>query len=253
MDSPMPDAAPVPAHAEPGLSPLQRAVAVFTRPASAWGGLEARAQWWFPMLVLLVVSLAFSAALHQRAMVPMMVDSWEEAVADGRMTAVQVDRMESFMSGPTGLAITMVQQLIALPVILLFTALLVWFGAGFILGTRFRFRLALEAAAWSSLVTIPGQLLTGALAWGRQTMKGIHTGFGILVPEADPPGKLQAALGFFLDAIGPLSIWYLAVLVLGVAALSGARRKPVAWVLGGLYAVLMGCFAGLVAMMTRGG
>lgn len=236
----------------PSLSLVQRAVAVFTRPGSAWGGLASRAQWWFPLLVMLVVAAAFSAALHQRAMLPMIMESWDQAVADGRMTAEQVERAAEFMGGPVGMAMTIVQQAIALPVIYLFSALIVWLGVGFILGTRFRFRLAFETVAWSSLILIPGQLLTGVLAWSRQTMQGIHTGFGILLPESDPPSKLMAGLGFFLDAIGPLSIWYLAVLILGAAALSGAPRKSVAWVVGGLYVALMACFAVIAAMMTRG-
>lgn len=239
--------------AGPSLTPVQRAIAIFTKPTMAWGGLTARGQWWFPLLVMLVVAAGFSAALHQRAMLPMIMESWDEAVAEGKMTADQVDKMADFMGGPAGLAITIVQQAIALPVIYLFTALIVWFGVGFILGKRFRFRLAFEVVAWSSLILIPGQLLTGALAWSRQTMKGLHTGFGILLPDADPPSKLIAGLGFFLDAIGPLSIWYLAVLIIGAAALSGAPRKPVAWVVGGLYVALMACFAAVVAMMTKGG
>jgi hypothetical protein len=204
------------------------------------------------MVIMLLVAAAFSVVLHERAMMPMILESWDEAVADGKMTTEQVDQMEKFMSGPTGIAMTVVQQAIALPVIYLFSALIVWLGVGFILGKRFRFRLAFETIAWSSLVLIPGQLLTGVLAWSKQTLKGIHTGFGILLPDADPPSKLIAGLGFFLDAIGPLSVWYLAVVIIGAAALSGAQRKPVAWVVGGLYLALMACFAAVVAMMTKG-
>jgi hypothetical protein len=37
------------------LSVWQRAVAVFTRPASAFIGLETRAQWWFPLLLMMLV------------------------------------------------------------------------------------------------------------------------------------------------------------------------------------------------------
>jgi hypothetical protein len=57
----------------------------------------------------------------------------------------------------------------------------------------------------------------------------------------------------YLIAIGPLSIWYLAVLIIGASALSGAPRKSTAWVLGGLYLVLMAGFAVLAGMMSRGG
>ena len=125
--------APAPAAAEPSLSLLERTVAVFVRPNHAWGGLTTRAQWWFPFLVMLLVSICFSFLLYHRANLPMIQDSWDQAVADGKMTAEQVDRASAFMSGPTGMGITMVQTLVVLPVILLLTALAVWFAVGFLL------------------------------------------------------------------------------------------------------------------------
>ena len=248
---------PVPAAAaaaaSPSLSVWQRAVAVYTRPAAAWSGLETKGQWWFPLIVMILLNGTFSYVLHQRALMPMITESWEQAVADGRMTTEQVDKAETFMGGPIGKSITVGQAVIASPIILLISALGVWFGVGFVLGRKFRFRLAFETVAWSSLVSIPGQILTGVLAWSRETMKGLHIGFGILLPVSDPPNKVMTGVGFFLDAIGPLAVWYLVVVVLGAAALSGAPRKNVAWALGALYVVLMMCFAALGAMFSRAG
>jgi hypothetical protein len=245
--------AAVPAGGAEPLSVWQRAIAVFARPTSAWSGLESRSQWWFPLVVMMLLSAGFAAALHQRALMPMISESWEQAVADGRMTAAQVDKMEAFMGGPLGMAMTVGQQVIAWPIILLVSALGVWFGVGFVLGRKFRYRLAFETVAWSSLVTIPGQLLAGALAWSRETMRGLHTGFGILLPESDTPSKLMTGLGFFLDAIGPLALWYLAVVIIGAAAVSGAPRKSVGWVFGALYVGMTIFFAALGAMFSRGG
>ena len=94
----------------------------------------------------------------------MIQESWDQAVADGKMTAEQVDRMTAFMGGPAGLAISVVQQIIGLPLVLLLSALVVWFGVGFVLGTKFRFRLAFEVVCWASLITLPGQILTGIIA-----------------------------------------------------------------------------------------
>jgi hypothetical protein len=103
------------------------------------------------------------------------------------------------------------------------------------------------------LITLPGQILAGALMWSHETMKGIHTGFGILLPESDAPSKLMTGVGIFLDALGPLSIWYLAVVIIGAAALSGAKRKSVAFSIGGLYLVLIIFFSALGGMFAKGG
>lgn len=252
MHSPI-DAVPVSAESpEPSLSPLQRAVCVFVRPQAAWGGLRSHAQWWFPLLVIVVVSLALAALLHDRAVIPMLREAWDEQVANGQMSAEQVDRLEQMMSGPSGLGFTLVQQLIVIPVLYLFSAMVVWFGIAFILGRKMSYRLGLEAVSWSGLVTIPAQLLTLAIAWSRETMRGVHVGFGILLPEAETPSRLNVALGVILDALGPLSIWYVIVLILGAAALSGAPRKPVAWVIGGLYLAMILLFAAIGALFTPG-
>jgi hypothetical protein len=247
-----PESTEIPASppAGPTLSPLQRAIAVFVRPAEAWTGLVDRVQWWFPMIVALLVSVLSAAVLHQRAIVPMMMETWDRQVASGQLDPAQLDRMEQFFTSPTGTAIIVGQQAIAVPLMMLAIALVVWFAVAFILGTRFRYRLALEVVSWSSLITIPTTILVTALGWMKQNMRGVHVGFGILLPEADPPSKLLTALGVILDALGPLSIWYLVVGILGAAALSGAPRRSVAWTMGALYAVLLLLFAGLAALFV---
>lgn len=241
---------PVDSAPEPRLGLLPRAIAVFARPTAAWTGLREQVQWWFPMLVVACVGALMAMAIHNRAIVPMMVEAWQQQVASGNMAAEQVDKMEAFFTSPAGLAITVVQQLIVLPIVTLLTALVAWFGVGFILGRPLRYRLALEVTAWAGLITIPTQLLTGVLAWTRETMKGVHVGFGILLPEPETPSRLGIWLGAVLDALGPLSLWYLAVLVIGAAAVSGAPRKTVAWVLGGLYLALVLLFSSLGALFA---
>jgi len=235
---------------EPSLGLLQRTAAIFARPTQAWSGLRERVQWWFPMLVVMVFGGLLAAILHRRAILPMVTAQWRDQVANGQISAEQVQRMESFFGSPTGLAISVAQQMLALAIITLLIALVVWFGIGFILGRPLSYRLSLEVAAWSGLIAIPTHILTGILAWTRETMRGVHAGFGILLPDSETPNRFMIGLGIFLDALGPLSIWYVVVLVLGAAALSGAPRKQVAWVLGGLYLVLFLFFASLAALFA---
>ena len=52
-----------PAGTVPTLSIVQRIVAVFANPAEAWTGLETRAQWWIPLLMVLMIS-ALAAMGH---------------------------------------------------------------------------------------------------------------------------------------------------------------------------------------------
>jgi hypothetical protein len=240
----------VTAAAAPSLSLIDRAVAVFVRPAQAWVGLIERVQWWFPLLVMVVFAGASSALLYHRALVPMLTESWEQQVANGQMQAEQLEQIERFFNSPAGLAFSVGQQVVFLPILILVIALAIWFGVGFVLGTGMRYRLALEVACWSFLVRLPEYVLVTGLSWAKGTMRGVHVGFGILLPDVDPPTKLHTALGVMLDAIGPFSIWYLVVGILGAAALSGAPRRSVAWTLTVLYLVIMAFVAALAALAT---
>jgi len=232
------------------LSPWQRAVAIFVRPAAAWAGLESKAQWWFPLIVNTVIIVGITVLLYDRAIVPMLESQWGRMVESGRLPEEQYNRMVEQVSNTGGMISTAVWQAVSWPLIVLLIALLVWFGVGFVLGTHLRYRHALEVAAWSSLVIIPSQLLGSVLGWFRGTMQGVHVGFGALVPESDPPAKLQVFLATFLDALGPLALWTLAVAVLGAAALSEAPRRSVAWVLGGIYLAICLFAAAMAAMFA---
>lgn len=224
--------------AAPALSIGQRAVAVFTNPGAAWGGLGERHQWWFPLLVMSLVQVLVMLPLYDRAYLPMYFDQLDAQVASGAIDAAGAARAEKIMESPAmGWVVAGVAGLSSV-VMTLALALVVWFGVGFLLGARFRYRLALEVTAWSALVWLPQHLAFFALAWTQQTMKGIHFGLAAFLPEADPPAKWQAMLTVVLDALGPFNIWYLVVAALGCAALSGAPRRSVAWVLGGLAVTL---------------
>jgi len=249
-ESPEPSAAPVAGPAS--LSPVQRAIAIFTRPGAAWEGLSERGQWWIPYLVVLIVTVAGYAIIYQRAQLPTILDAIEERVSSGDMTQEQLQSIEAFYSGPGGLAVMLGSTTVTFAAMPFVVALLIWFAVGFVLGSPFRYRHALEVSTWSSLVTLPPIALWNTFAWVRQNMHGVHVGFGVLMPEAGADDKLLRAVGVFLDWIGPFGIWHVAVAVLGAAALSGAPRKSVAWALGTTYAV-SGLLAAALAALAPGG
>lgn len=218
------------------MSPFARAAAVFVSPGSAWRGLESRAQWFYPLLFVVLVMTVVTVVSYERVIVPMQLARIDEQVASGELPAEAAERAEAMMTSPAAKWVGIVFQGIAGFVLVgVLPALLIWLGVSFILGVKLGFRRALEVASWSALVSLPGQLLAFGMGWFRGTLEGVHTGFGALLPESESPSGVMRALGQFLDMIGPLGLWYVAVVVLGAAALSGAPTRRVAWVLGGLY------------------
>lgn len=238
---------------QPSMSVWSRAVAVFARPAQAWTGLEHRAQWWFPVLVSVLVSIGGTLLVYQRAIVPGQLAQFERQVEAGQLPAEAMARVEEQVASPLSMGVTAGAIVVAVPLMTCVFALLPWIGAGFLLGRRFRYREAFAVTAWAGLVAIPGQLLTYALAWINESMSGVHTGFGVLLPVEDPPSKLMVGLGTFLDqGIGPLALWYVLVLALGAAALTGGDRRRVILTVGTVWLVVLAIVSVVAGLFAPG-
>lgn len=243
--------APPPAPA--ALSALARAARIFVHPAQAWTGLEERGRWWFPLLATLVTEVALSAATYHRALVPDMFQRWDRAVANGQMPPGQLEGLQKFFSESwVAIATTLGSIVVVVPIITLLHALVVWFGASFVLGTRFRFGQAFAVVVWAGLVHLPASIIRYGYGWLQQSFEGLHLGLGVLLPEPDSPTKLHTGLTVCLDAISPFAAWYLVVLVLGTATLSGAPRRNIAWVLVTLYLAFVAFSAAIAALFTPG-
>jgi hypothetical protein len=228
-------------------------VAIFARPTQAWSGLEHRGQWWFPLLLTVLVALVGSGLTYRRAVVPMVIAQMESKVESGELPAEMLDRVEQQVASPLAMGMQLGSIVLVLPLVTLVFALVPWIAAGFMLGRRFRFRDAFVVTCWAGLVTLPNQILTYVLAWTNETMSNLHTGFGVLLPLEDPPTKLMLGLGNFLDhGVGPFSIWYVVVMALGAAALTGAPRKSVLVPLGGLWLVAVALFSVVAAIFGPG-
>jgi len=238
---------------EPGFSIWSRSVAVFARPTQAWAGLEHKGQWWFPLVLCILVSVAATGLTYQRALVPTMLAQFDRQVEAGQIPPEAVGRIEEQMTSPVTLAITLASVAVVLPLMNLAFALLPWLAAGFMLGRKFRYRDAFVVTAWAGLVSLPAQILTSVLAWMNGTMTNLHVGFGALLPVEDPPSKLMVGLGTFLNqGIGPLAVWYVVVWALGAAALAGGSRRPVILAVGGLWLLVIAIFSVVGALLAPG-
>jgi hypothetical protein len=235
------------------LSPIQRAGRIYARPATAWGGLAERGQAWIPLLFVVVFEVLAAGVSYQHVFLPDAMHRIEQsAETNPNMTQEVLDKIEVFHQSPLGITINLSVIGLAITVVILAQALVLWFGTGFVLGARFKYGNALTVVSWSALVGVPGSIVRYTISWIRGTSLGLHLGLGALVPEPETPSKLITGLTGFLDAISPFAAWYLVVLTLGTAALSGAPRRNVAWVLVMLYLALGVFFAAVNALFNPG-
>jgi hypothetical protein len=249
VDTQLPPASAVPAR----LSPIARAVRIFSRPSSAWDGLAERGQAWLPLLFVTCFELLLVAGTYQRVFVPTAMARIEQSAdTNPNLTPEAIDRIAAWQTSPMGIGVNLSAVAIVVPVVMLLQALLLWFGTSFVLGTRFSYGNALTVISWSNLVFIPMSLVRYTYGWFNQSMEGLHLGLGVLVPEPETPSKLIKGLTVFMDALSPFAAWYVVVITLGAAALSGAPRRNVAWVLVTLYLAFGALLAAVGALFNPG-
>jgi hypothetical protein len=236
----------------PGVPWHVRVSRVFVSPATAFEGMQGGGSWWIPLLIVVLLEVLLGLVCYHRVMAPDSLARMEQQVTAGQMPPESYERAQMFVESNTGMAFTLGIIAVAIPIIYLLQALVVWFGTGFVLGAKFRFSQALGVVAWSGLVGIPGSLVRYAYGWSQETLKGLHLGLGVLLPEPETPTKLLTGLTVFLDAISPFTAWYLFVLVLGTAALAHMPRRNVAWVLVTLYLAFVAFSAAVAALFSQG-
>ena len=233
------------------LSPLRRALLIFTDPARAWVGLEPKPRFLLPLLVTILLSVVTTALLYPRAVVPMQIEQMERQVTNGQMPAESFDRAVQMIDSPMMMGFTLLIVVVGSLVFYLVAAATVAFAVGFVLGGKLRFRLAFETVVWAGLVTIPGALIHSAMAWFQETMD-IRLSPAVLLPAMGDATKLQAGLISFFQWLNPFSLWFLAVAVIGASALSGVPRKNAAWVLVGLYLAFAVVLSAVAMMFSPG-
>ncbi len=245
--------APVSSESQDGspLSFLQRVGRVFTDPANAWSGLGAKPQFLLPLLVTMLFSLASTAILYPRAIVPMQLEQMEMQVLNGQMPPESFDRAVEMIDSPMMMGVTLVMVVLGTLLFYLVAAGTIGFGVGFVLGCKLRFRSAFEVVVWAGLVTLPGAVIHSVMGWFQQTMD-VRLSPAVLLPAMSEASKLEAGLISFFQWMNPFSLWFLAVTIIGASVLSGAPRKNVTWVLAGLY-VAFAIVLSAVAMMFAPG
>lgn len=235
------------------LSVFARAARIFVRPADAWEGFEGPTRPWFPLLVIIVFEIAMMLLVFERALLPDIFARWDDMVAAGRMEPSQVAMLQNGMlTDPLWRWSTIASPVYGVPLVTLLVAAMLWLVVGFLLGGRLRFGRAWALSCWAGLIMLPASGVRTAVAWVLESYKAVHLGLGVLVPEPETPSKLLTGLTAFLEALSPFTAWWLVVIILGAARLSGLPRGRVATAVVVTFLILAACGALLAAAFAPG-
>ncbi|MCL5099139.1 MAG: YIP1 family protein [Candidatus Omnitrophica bacterium] len=222
----------------PASSLGSRLMDILVAPGEVFDSIKAgppfTANWLVPILIICLVGIAsVFVSFSQPAVIQQMRDQqtkrFDRMVETGKMTAAQAEasqaQLERFM-GPGFLkAAGSVAAIVGSFGWLFFLALVLW-----LLGTRlfkgqFSFQQAVEATALTGMIGVVGAIITTLLVVATGNLM-MTPGPALLIREFDPANKIHLALA----AINVITIWYIAVLALGLAKLSGAAYvQAAAW------------------------
>ena len=198
--------------------------------------------WLLPSILACVVGIIFSVVIFsQETIVHDMREAQEQqfqkAVDAGKMTKEQADQAsqmtEKFMS-PTMMTIFgSVGSVVFTFVGLFFFALVFWLIGKFMLKGQFGYMQAVEVNGLSSMISVLGALVTMLVVLVKGNLL-FNPGPVLLVSQFDPASKIHHALA----ACNLTTVWWIAVLAIGLARLSGTSFAKTAALLFGIWFVI---------------
>ena len=218
-----------------------RFVNIFVAPAEVFDEVKTSpsrvANWLVPLVAVTLLGMIYTMILFSQPAVVQQIreaqdKKFQQMVAAGKLTRQQADQqqamIEKYMTPGFLKVVTGLGAIVTQIAMLFLVALIIW-----MLGTKafngaFDYAKSLEVVGLSTLITIPGLIISLLLAviYGNQHMT---PGPVLLVSHFDPSNKVH----LLLSAFNVMSIWYIAVLAIGLARLSGVSfLKAALWGFG---------------------
>jgi hypothetical protein len=184
------------------------------------------ANWLVPILVSCVVSVIYVVVVFSQEGVQYQMreareQQFQKQVETGKLTQQQADQAMAITEKFTGPAMMMVfgsiSAVLASFAWLFFLALVIWLIGDKLFHGSFPYMQAAEVCALAGMVAVLGAIVTMLLVVATGSMF-TTPGPALLIQEFDPKDKTHLALA----SVNVMTLWYTAVLALGLAKLSKA-------------------------------
>jgi len=238
---------------------------IFASPSEVFDEIKIRppsnVNWLVPTVIGIVVGIIFTLVVFSQPTIlqeirKAPIKTIENKVAQGKLTRQQADQqiaamqpiLDKFMTPEIYKVVGIMSAIVVQPCMLFFFALLFWLVGAYVFHGSFEYMKAVEAVGLSTMISIPGTVIYMFLAviWGSLYMT---PGPVLLLNNFDPANPLHV----LLQSLNPLLLWYLAVLSIALARLSGTSfAKAACWVFG-LWGLLLALKLGLVILSAHSG
>ncbi len=198
--------------------------------------------WLLPSILACVVGIIFSVVVFsQETIVHDMREAQEKqiqkAVDAGKMKQADADQaaqmMEKIMSPTMMTIIGSASSVVFTFAGLFFFALVFWLMGKLLFKAQFGYMQAVEVNGLSSMISVLGTLLTMLVVLVKGNLL-FNPGPVLLISQFDPANKIHHALAAF----NLTTVWWIAVLAIGLARLSGASFAKPAALLFGIWAFI---------------
>jgi len=228
---------------QPALNQIQRVVNALIAPANTFQDIKRSAAWWFPFLIVTVVSTIFSIVILNKVGLPTLIDG---IIAHSPRLTDRIANDPSLEPPIRATIARFLNILYAGPVISIIAALVVgglFLGTtNFIFGGRAKFGQMIAVWYYGSLplqiyfLLVVIYAATGLASENFFINNPIGTNIGFYFDA----GNLPAPLIAFLTAIDIFSIWTACLLTIGLSVVAEIKRSSAAIVVVGWWTVLIG-------------
>jgi len=191
-----------------------------------------RTRWWAPVVLLVVIGVGVASYTVPHFVVPMQEQAVREAVADRGLSPEQVEeavRMARTFTMPSAVLGAVVGTFATLFVVAGIVHLLTR-----AVGGKGTFRNARAVVAYSMLVSGVGSLVKLPLMISKKS-PFVETSLALFRPDLEPSDKLYKLLNGF----DIFTVWWIVLLVVGLAAGYRVSRARAAAVVVGLWIIVL--------------
>jgi Yip1 domain len=251
----------MPENPQPSTTSLSaRMTNIFVSPSEVFDEVKASpptpTNWIVPVAIAMIVGIIYSMVVFSQPGVFQHMKNdqekkYQQLVDSGKMKQADVDyareMTDKFMT-PTIFKVVGILSSIFLNAVMLFLfALVIWLVGRYAFHGHFDYMKAVEVVGLSTMISIVGTIVTMLLVviYGDMAMS---PSLILLVGHLDPNNKIH----LLLSAVNLMTLWWLTVMSIGLARLSGAGFvKAAVFVFGLWYAVWAICALGL-PMLVKG-
>lgn len=218
-----------------------RLVNIFTNPRKTFESLDLRPTWLVPVIIMVCITI-----LSTQLLFPLLIDKQMETIRNNpNLSSEQLQVIEQQLTENvnTQRVITLISQIIFIPVVFYFLLTLVFYFTGtVILGGDASYKKVLSVFAWSTLILVLSAIITFPLAMAKGSIS-ISLSPALLLPG----DSIDTTIYAFLANFNIFTIWFLAVFAAGFAIIyrfSMTKAYITIGLLWGIWIVISTAFSG---------